>query len=175
MVGFVYERYLTPTVTSVTPAYASPILRTEITVAGGSFGAAGGNRVTIGTHDCVIVTESASEITCELEGGQQGDYQLTVEVIGMGDAIYPASFPISFDISSVTPSFGSTEGGTYITIKGRGFSLNATQNVIHINSLGYICETIDIPDQETIVCMTARMDSGLTENTAYNVVVIGRG
>lgn len=56
---------------------------------------------------------------------------------------------LSVDISEVSPSFGSSAGGTVLTIKGKGFDERATKvsvevagNTLIILSLQYIQYTI---------------------------------
>lgn len=41
-------------------------------------------------------------------------------------------FLLSVDISEVSPSFGSTAGGTVLTIKGKGFDERATKVSVEV-------------------------------------------
>jgi len=47
-------------------------------------------------------------------------------------------FLISVDILEVSPSFGSTAGGTVLTIKGKGFDERATKASVEVAGNQYI-------------------------------------
>ena len=51
-------------------------------------------------------------------------------------------FLISVDILEVSPSFGSTAGGTVLTIKGKGFDERATKVSVEVAGNQYIQYTI---------------------------------
>ena len=68
------------------------------------------------------------------------------------DGFKPYLYQVHADIEGVSPSWGSTEGGTVLTITGRGFFPN-TSNDISVLVGGVKCEIIKVSSTE-IQCRT---------------------
>ena len=99
------------------------------------------NRVFIGETECLITSSSTTELVCQLGANSRiepySNHPVQVSVKNFGFALkQSAEFTVQFlpIISSVTPSSGSTAGGTLITINGNGFVPDRTLILIGSNS-----------------------------------------
>ena len=151
----------TPTVTSITPNWASPITKTVLTLAGTNFDPVKeNNTVTFewvsqyandqhnrDTWPCYVTASTTTEITCTLPGGKSSTYKgeygyddpkIMIKVAD-NDAVYTGTFLIDFQLSSVSPRTGSAAGGTLITLTGTGFAPNFTSNTILLGSDDAFC------------------------------------
>lgn len=88
------------------------------------------------------------------------------------------NFPVVLDISSITPSHGSPNGGTLLHIVGRGFSLKPSQVHFYINSVKTKCNVEAVTgttrDTENVWCRTVPMTDDLAVSTNYNFFTLGR-
>jgi hypothetical protein len=84
-------------------------------------------------YELNVDSVSDTEIIATLGGGHVGTYTLTVEKIGYGYSINTKTFKYQIIIDSVSPSSGSINGGTTITISGSNFSTNLNDNVVFLS------------------------------------------
>merc|ERR1712179_144751 len=79
--------------------------------------------VMVGPLSCPVISATATEISCALEPGPAGVYDLSVVVKSKGIATQATqlTYEVALDIFSNSPSAGSLGGGTTITVTGSGF------------------------------------------------------
>ncbi|CAG9312591.1 unnamed protein product [Blepharisma stoltei] len=174
-----YDSSSTPTVTSISPSYASTTFKTEITLQGTLFSSSTSDiSVTIGDQVCMVVSSTSTQIVCHLLGGPPGTYTITVSVSPYGIAKFDASitnsFDLKFDVVSISPTSGSVQGGTTLTINGYGFSSVSSSLIITIGNEDHECGNLNVVSSEVITCSTPSYTSDMNLDTAYTVTVIGR-
>lgn len=85
-----------------------------------------------------VLSLNDTVITCGIPGGLQGVYDVKVMIDGVGDALPITSdvddFRYDLAIESVSPTSGSYYGGTLITIVGRYFSTDVSENLVGIGN-----------------------------------------
>ena len=132
-VSFTYTAAAAPTLTSVSPTSGSTAGGTTITLTGTNF--ASGATVRVGGTAATSVTfVSATQVTARTPAGTAGakDVQITnpngLSATRTGGFTYtaPAGTPT---LTSVSPTSGSTAGGTTITLTGTNFASGATVRV----------------------------------------------
>ncbi|KAG7173087.1 Fibrocystin-L-like 2 [Homarus americanus] len=96
--SFTYDASLTPVVTAISPVRGGTAGGTLLTITGTGF-AASGNKVTIGGSECVVNTETTSQITCTTEAHQG-----------------PGYFPVLVDVPSNGLSTSTGNDGTFFYI-----------------------------------------------------------
>ena len=156
-----------PTITTISPAFGSPAGGTAITITGTGFNLLTPPTIvsfdSISTHIfCAGVTiVSDTSITCTTPAGTAGVYDVTVTG-GLSATKSPGfAFVAPITASGVTPTSGSTAGGTAITITGTGFVAGATVSVG-----GAACTGVTVVSASSITCTTPAGTVG-----AKNVVV----
>ncbi|XP_048254422.1 fibrocystin-L-like isoform X3 [Haliotis rufescens] len=124
---FTFADSETPTVTAVTPTSVSGS-STTITVTGTMFGTdAAALAVKLDESVCTIsgsVTDTT--FSCAVGDVAVGNHNVAVVVAGKGTAATTVTVESSAVISGVTPSTGSVNGGTVLTINGNGFVVGET-------------------------------------------------
>ena len=119
-----------PTVSSVTPSSGPTAGGTAVTIKGTGF--TSGATVTIGGKASAVTVHSAGEITATTAAGTAGGDEVVVSD-GNGTSssgpTYTYVTPPRPTVSSVTPSTGTTAGGTAVVIKGTGFTAGATVTI----------------------------------------------
>jgi hypothetical protein len=117
---------IVPTVTSVSPNNGPLVGGTAITITGTNFAA--GATVTIGgTAATNVVVVNATQITATTPAGSAGAATVAVTVNGQtGNLANGFSYVTTPTVTSVSPSTGSTTGGTAVTITGTNFATGAT-------------------------------------------------
>lgn len=154
---FAYTTDSSASVTSISPRKASTISRTTISITGAGFGSysEADVRVLIGLVECLVATVTATEITCDVDGGPPGAHDVHVILDGYGYASGSLSFKFEFEILGITPTSGSIKGGTILTINGAGFGLGEgfEDNVVSVGVYNAPCETIH-QNYTTVVCAT---------------------
>ena len=130
-----------------------------------------GATVLFGNHPCenvtlVDVTESYDEITCTASNQEAGLYQVHVHIKSIGYARPINSLSLNDDINNaftvsvmatatdITPSDGSIEGGTRLTITGTGFSHLADRMNVDIG--GHACDVVET-SESSVVCITSSL------------------
>jgi hypothetical protein len=122
--GFTYV--VVPTVTSVSPNNGPIAGGTAVTITGTNFAA--GATVTFGSTAATnVVVVSGTQITATTPAGSAGAVTVTVAVSGQNASLANAfTYVVPATVSSVSPSSGSTVGGTAVTITGTSFATGAT-------------------------------------------------
>ena len=115
--------------------------------------------VTIGMYPCEVtdVSNITSSINCTFDPIEAGSYSITV-VASIGAAAFSSSPVVTSEggIASITPTTGSIEGGTILTISGYGFSSQTSSNIVYIGSQP--CRII-YSNYSTIQCVTPASES----------------
>jgi hypothetical protein len=115
-----------PTVTKLSPAKGSVAGGTTVTITGTNLSEA--TAVTFGSVSGTKLTvKSATSMTAVSPAGSVGVVDVTVTTPSGTSAISSADhFEYTPTITKLTPSTGSTAGGTTVTVKGTGFALGTT-------------------------------------------------
>ncbi len=115
--------YLAPTISSISPSSGPPSGGTVVTITGSNF--TSNATVTFGGNPATAVTfVSSTEIQAT---SPQGSGSVSVVVTESGQTSNSLSFNyLAPTISSISPSSGTTSGGTVVTITGSNFTSNAT-------------------------------------------------
>ena len=128
--------------------------------------------VTIGMYPCEVtdVSNITSSINCTFDPIEAGSYTITV-VASVGEAAFSSSPVVTSEggIISLTPTTGSVEGGTILTISGYGFSSQASSNIVYIGSQQ--CQVI-YSNYSTIECVTPASES---VDGNYTIAIISNG
>jgi len=163
----------TPSISSIEPLNGTA--STVVTITGTGFSTIDcQNEVMMGSNPCTVASSTATEITCNVapvDDALVGTFeQISVRVknIGYGLSTAPGGrsslFLLLPNIASVTPSSGSTAGGTKITISGKGFRSGHTRVLID----GADCD-ITSQDYSTIVCTTPANSAGTAASISVQV------
>ncbi|EDO28621.1 predicted protein, partial [Nematostella vectensis] len=131
---FQYRKCHTPIVTSVSPNNGTS--QDVITITGSGFSVTQcQNNVKFGDHVCNIVSNTETKITCKLDVSKTPapgiELPVEVTVTNRGHAfVHPvtgtkASFVLYPRVASISPTSGSEQGGTRLTVTGDGFATDA--------------------------------------------------
>lgn len=139
-----------PGVVGVVPDTASPVLHTnlQITVAGGTLEE---GKVTVDLvkpddeefRKPLYVTKIDKVnkiIHVKFGGAESGKYKLIVATEADG-ALSELDFEAVADVTSISPISGSASGGTLMTIKGRNFSTDPSDNAVKMGAAKCIVES----------------------------------
>ena len=161
-----------PTITGVTPASGSDAGGTAITITGTGFVTGASVRFGASLRACTFVTVvSATSITCITPSGTAGVVDLTVtNPAGGGADLLAGAFTYSAGvvaptITSVTPTSGSTAGGTAITITGTGFVTGAG---VQVGATLRACTSVTVVSATSITCITPSGTAGVGDLTVTN-------
>ena len=116
--------------------------------------------VTVGGYPCSSPTISGDTISCTLPQDSKSKNKIEagsvvpqVHVKGKGFMLVEASeVSVPASVSSVSPSQGSTNGGTRLTISGSGFPEDMER--LNVSVGNYPCK-VESTSYETIVCITS--------------------
>jgi len=118
--SFSYDASLTPTITGVSDALVDGFV--ELTIAGSGFTTDETDfTIDVGGRKCVATAATATSVTCTLENGPAGDFDISLWVQSRGKASGSVTFTLSLAVDSFSPTSGSVGGGTTLTILGTGF------------------------------------------------------
>lgn len=153
---------ITPVIDSVSPSSLNS--SGLVTLAGINFG----NMVStlyiiIGSQKCSVQSVSDQQVTCQLDGLDIGDQSINLNKQQVGNAIINSSQVIitgQSQIQSISPSSGSVNGGTLLTITGNGFDKNTTTIYIDGTSL---CKIVSLTINQ-VTCLTSSHTSGTNLN-----------
>ena len=151
---FMYSSSATPHIQNVSPADVTG--NTQITITGDGFGT-DTTQISVKAGDEVFVVTQVTDttITCDIPSLPVGVHDLKVNVRGKGNTADQVSINSQLIVTGISPSEGSTEGGTSITVNGSGF--NATDISVQIGSEE--C-SVDSVTASQIVCTTGPSTSG---------------
>ncbi|MEA9355233.1 IPT/TIG domain-containing protein [Bacteriovorax sp. PP10] len=145
-----------PSITNLTPSTGPIAGGTSVTITGTGFVA--GATVTFGGNQCSVpIATSSTSITCTTPSFPAGpvDVIVTNPDNQISTAITFTYLPVPM-ISSITPNYGSTSGGTSITISGTGFT-----SVSSLTIGGSVCNTVVVVNPNQITCTTIAHAAGL--------------
>ena len=178
---FSYDSSSTPSISSISPSYASTIVKTQVTISGSGFGSDKSkvsvtlNNDKLGSYDCLITTVSPDTINCNINGGPRGSYKLSVYIEPQGYASFPSissTFDLVLKITSISPLSGSLNGGTLLTIQGQGFSSEKFFMTAFIGSQENKC-SIQTSSSTSFTCLTS--DSGSEDPSEdFEFILYGR-
>ena len=146
--NYTYSSLYTPRVDSISPTTTSG--NTRITISGSNFGTSSADiEVTVGGETATNLDVTANSIEADISNIPAGSNEVVVKVKDKGRAQGSFTVTGSATISGISPSSGSTFGGTNITIQGNGFVENKTT----IKVGGLDCDIISITLFE-VACTT---------------------
>jgi alpha-tubulin suppressor-like RCC1 family protein len=152
-----------PTVSSVAPIAGPTVGGTAVTITGTGFGA--GATVTIGGVAATnVVVVSATSITATTPAGGAGPADVSVTTPGgtatlMGGFTYLAAPTVT----GISPSAGSTLGGTPVTITGTGFVSGAT-----VTLGGGAATSVTVVSATTVTAVTPAHAAGVVNLVVTN-------
>jgi hypothetical protein len=160
--GFTYAT--PPTVSSVSPNSGNGAGGTSITITGSDF--VSGATVTIGGSSCTsVVFISSTSLTCTTPARSVGAANIVVTNPNSISGTLSGGFSFTHAVSSVSPTSGTTAGGTLLTISGTGFTASYTVTIG-----GNDCTSPSRPSSSQIRCTTPSGTAG-----AKDVVVTKDG
>lgn len=145
---FSYASLWTPTVTSITPDTMSG--SETFTVHGTNLGTDASNLEVVSGQVYAAVTEvSETLLKASFDSLPVGDNEVVVRRKGYGRASGTLSVTSNLNIAQITPSSGSVNGGTVVTLRGNGFVVNETDVTLGDTSCEIITTTLS-----TVTCKT---------------------
>jgi hypothetical protein len=104
-----------------------------------------------------IITITDTSITAGIPGGNEGTYTVLVKTTA-GDSLAGTagsdSFSYGSTITSISPTSGSYNGGTLVTITGTNFADGDAQTIVFFgNTINWICD-IQTITPTSITCLT---------------------
>jgi hypothetical protein len=158
-----YTYVVVPTVTSVSPNNGPPAGGTAVTITGTNF-AAGATATFGGTAATNVVVVNGTTITATTPAHAAGSVTVTVTVNGQsGNLTNGFSYVVPPTVSSVSPTTGSTLGGTAVTITGTNFAAGATV------TFGSAAATnVGVVNSTTITATTPAGSAGVVTVTVTN-------
>ncbi|HEV2397944.1 MAG TPA: IPT/TIG domain-containing protein [Candidatus Sulfotelmatobacter sp.] len=159
--GFTYV--VVPTVTSVSPNNGGTAGGTAVTITGTNF--ATGATVTFGgTAATGVTVVNSTTITATTPAGTAGAVTVAVTVNGQtGSLTNGYSYVAPPTVTSVSPSSGSTAGGTAVTITGTNFATGAT-----VTFGGTVATGVTVVNSTTITATTPAGTAGAVTVTVTN-------
>ncbi|MFZ0296095.1 MAG: IPT/TIG domain-containing protein, partial [Candidatus Sulfotelmatobacter sp.] len=160
--GFTYV--VVPTISSVTPNNGGTAGGTAVTITGTNF--ATGATVTFGgTAATNVVVVNSTSITATSPAHAVGAVTVTVTVSGQsGNLTNGFTYVAPPTVTSVSPSSGSTLGGTAVTITGTNFAAGAT---VTFGSAG--ATNVVVVSSTTITATTPAGSAGAATVTVTNL------
>ncbi len=159
--------YSPPTLTSTfVPAFLPTAGAAMLTLAGSSFGqTVSAVSVTIGASPCVVQSASHTQITCTAPPGIGVSLSIFVKVDGQISSSQLISYSAP-QISSVTPTVGSTAGGYTVTLTGSNFGASGSGNLA-VSLSGVPCP-VTLQSDTQIQCTVG---SGQDVNNVFSLTV----
>ncbi|XP_067888793.1 PKHD1 like 1, tandem duplicate 1 [Heterodontus francisci] len=131
--GYKWSSEKTPVISGISPTTGSRTGGTVLTISGSGFANSSKTDTTwvlIGGARCPITGLTDTEITCMIGTASNTSSPLTVYIAELGIAKHSSNrtftFSYQLEVESISPSLGSTEGGTILTIYGYSFTPNST-------------------------------------------------
>ena len=162
--GYIYDP--PPTLTSISPNVGSPLGGTAVTLSGSNF--VGGATVTIGGSAATNVTVvNGTTITASTPANSLGTVNVTVTNPDGDSATLSGGFTyVSYpppSLASISPSSGSTNGGTSVTLSGSNFVSGATVKFGNNAAVNVV-----VVSSGTITAFTAPATAGTVNVTVVN-------
>ena len=135
--------------------------------------------VKVGDLDCAVTAATESSITCNLEAGSAGIYDVTVVVKSLGVATQPGAGQLTHEVTmqifANSPSQGSMGGGTTVTVNGTGFPATlAGWTGGSVSIAGSECKIISTSHGE-FQCITSAVVSGSRRRRSVSEISITLG
>ena len=147
-----------PTVTSISPSAGTTAGGTSVTIKGTGF--LSGATVEIGNPATSVNVVSETEITATTAATAAGSDEVVVTDAGGISTGTPSpsyTYVIPPTVTSISPSAGTTAGGTSVTIKGTGFLSGATVEI------GNPATSVNVVSETEITATTAATAAGSDE------------
>jgi len=117
----------TPSLVSVDPV--SGWAGRAVTITGQQF-VSGQTSVKVGGVGCATTSVSSTQVICTLGAvGALGATKISVTVTGKGNAANTLPFEVIAEVTSTSPTVGSTLGGATLTLSGQGFTQGGSLSV----------------------------------------------
>lgn len=176
-----YSVSATPSVTSFTPTSSSTIEKATVTITGTGFSANSSilkvhlTSVDLGDYECMITSSTGTSITCVMYGGPKGTYNFKIYVSPNGFASFnnDNTFKLELEITTMSPLTGSKNGGTLISITGKGFSAEKSFMSAFIESFPFPCLIQDGLTTTSLTCITPAIGDYIA-GTEYHFLLYGR-
>ena len=176
---FTYWNCATPTISEISPRQVTTA--ELITIRGAGFSKEDfDNEVTVGSWPCVVSYSSNRRIECILQSDNKTQiavpHYVQVNVKNLGYALntiqndFNRHVVVLPHISDVSPSGGSLQGGTRLTISGDGFQGEPDDMLVAID--GVVCD-VESVEYDTIYCITNQA-SAMTGDVSVTVTVYGQ-
>lgn len=151
-----------PTILALSPKSANPGSKGTLRITGANFGtdisvikvflSNSSGKV----YQLNVLDNNDTSILVGLSGGLAGDYVLQVNLQVLGDSVPFSdgadSFSYSVTVTSVSPTSGSINGGSLITITGTNFDTTSQQTLVFIGqTINWMC-SIETITATTITC-----------------------
>jgi hypothetical protein len=147
-----------PAVASVSPASGTTTGGAKVTIKGSGF--VSGATVTIGTAATAVNVVSATKITAVTSATAAGSDEVVVTDANgssTGGPSYTYVAPPPPSVTSITPTSGTSAGGTKVTIKGSGFVSGATVTI------GGAASSVSVVSATKITAVTSATAAGSDE------------
>ncbi len=163
----------TPTCTAVSPTQLTSSAHT-ITFTCSNLGTDPSKlSITIGDIDCPVIsgTFSATSMQCDGSDLMHGPQKIVGHVSGKGNICMDASglicvsttttlvVTVKASLESVSPTTGSTEGGTCLTIQGYGWYTDPDLTQVTVDGNPCVPGSLNISSSKEILCKTPRKGS----------------
>lgn len=145
-----------PSLSSVTPSSGPLAGSTSVSLSGQNFST--GMSVSIGGVACSSVAVSSStSATCTTGANSIGAKDVVItDSEGNSDTLFSGfTYRTTPSVTGISPSEGSTLGGTTVTISGTGFFSGAT---VTINSVS--CTSVNVTSSTSLTCLTGAQGAG---------------
>jgi hypothetical protein len=163
--GFTYNN--APSITSVTPADGGIAGGTAVTIAGANFTTTPDTTVTFGgTAATNMLVVDANTITCDTPAHAAGAVDVVVTNSNGTDTLTNGfTYHNAPTLTSVTPTDGSTAGGTAVTLTGTDFTTAGTTTVTFG---GASATSVVVVNTTTITCDTPAGTAGAVDVVLTN-------
>ena len=167
-----YSVCSTPYVLSVTPRNGSILTQFNISGERLSSPLADVPVVQFGGRSCQVISNSDTLVTCMFNASTMPPsfttLSLSVTIPGLGDAdisVDSTSVTLAPVITAISPTGGSTQGGTYILIRGFGFP----ENGVSVQLGDQICNIVS-QTYSSLVCVSLPQGDGRVEVVVWVMV-----
>eukprot|EP00062_Callorhinchus_milii_P017054 gi/632969110/ref/XP_007900907.1/ PREDICTED: LOW QUALITY PROTEIN: fibrocystin-L [Callorhinchus milii] len=131
--GYTWSSGKTPVISHISPTVDSCANGTMLSISGSNFAncsATDDTWVSVGDARCQITGLTDNEITCRIGNASLISSPVTVYIAELGIAKHAGNqtfvFTYQAEVKSISPSSGSSAGGTILTVSGCSFTQNST-------------------------------------------------
>jgi len=146
-VAFTYQSSQTPSVASVSPSSGSG---GTVTISGSGFGLTNAS-VRVGAAECLVTSQTDTQVVCELAAGAAGSFPVVVRRSGTGDSNSDVAYMFSLVVDSLSQSEGSIGGGLALTVLGQGFSSETSVRVCSDSSCALVVSENGLAETRSFV------------------------